>query len=72
LAYEAIEANVKTKGEFYIATAIDYAIKKGYNFKNFEVDDWVSLGDPIELQIYEFWYKLFVEDTYILSSDGRL
>lgn len=28
-------------------------------FITFEIDQWISLNDPFELKVYEYWKKLF-------------
>ena len=32
---------------------------KKYKFKIFPVNQWISLGDPFELKVYEYWKSYF-------------
>ena len=35
------------------------SIKKNCKFVIFEVDQWVSLGDPFEVKVFEYWEDIF-------------
>ena len=52
---DLIKEDVKVNGEYYVGTSINYLINKGLRVKIFEVDNWISFGDPTELNLYYFW-----------------
>ena len=54
-AEHLIKEDVKVNGEYYVGTSINYLINKGLRVKIFEVDNWISFGDPTELNLYYFW-----------------
>lgn len=51
--------NLTINGEYYIANAINLMIKRGYNVKAFNIDQWISFGDPFEIEIYNYWKEVF-------------
>ena len=46
-----------------MGTSINYLIEKGMKVHIFEVNKWISFGDPIELDLYYFWEDFFNEDS---------
>ncbi len=58
---EIIEKDIKINDEHYIANGINLLIKKGYNIFSFDVDKWISFGDPFELELYYYWSEYFHE-----------
>lgn len=61
-AEDAIKFKKQINGEYYIGNSINYLISKNKKVKIFEVDKWVSLGDPFELDVYQYWQNLFFSD----------
>lgn len=59
MAREAFEKVQTINGEYYVATAINLLISKGMKFKVFYVDQWISYGDPFELDMYNYWEDYF-------------
>jgi bifunctional N-acetylglucosamine-1-phosphate-uridyltransferase/glucosamine-1-phosphate-acetyltransferase GlmU-like protein len=53
--------NIKVNNEHYIANGLNVLIEKNYNIVSFEVDSWVSFGDPFELELYYYWEDYFNE-----------
>jgi len=51
--------NIKVNNEHYIANGLNMLIEKNYNIISFEVDSWVSFGDPFELELYYYWEDYF-------------
>ena len=49
--------------EYYVGNNINLAIEKKLKFINFNIDQWISLGDPFELQLYEYWNNFFQKDS---------
>jgi hypothetical protein len=60
---EAAEVSIRDdnsiNGEHYIGNSLNYLIKKGKTIKVFEVDKWISFGDPFELEVYYYWEEFF-------------
>lgn len=53
--------NIIINQEYYIANAINIMITKGYKVKIFNIDQWISFGDPFEIEIYNYWKEIFNE-----------
>ena len=53
--------SLKINNEYYIGESINFLIKKGKNVLNFEIDKWISLGDPFELNMYYYWKDYFYD-----------
>ena len=58
-AKEMINEKVTINGEHYIGTSINYLIKNGKKIVIFDVEQWVSFGDPFELRVLEYWDDYF-------------
>ena len=54
-----IEKNIRVNGEFYVATSINQLIEESRNVVTFEVDRFISFGNPFELSIVQFWEDYF-------------
>jgi NDP-sugar pyrophosphorylase family protein len=46
-------------GEHYVGTSINQLIAEGARFVIFDINQWISFGDPFELKLLEFWEKVF-------------
>jgi len=55
----AIKNDVNVNGEHYVANTINILLTEGKRFVIFDVDLWVSFGDPFELQVVEYWDEYF-------------
>lgn len=58
-AETAIRNNDSVNGEHYIGNSLNHLIRKGKTIKVFEVEKWISFGDPFELDIYYYWESFF-------------
>ncbi len=58
-ALKLINDNITVNNEYYVATSINFLIKSGKNVVIFDIDKWISFGNPFELSIYEYWKELF-------------
>ncbi|MFI5349623.1 MAG: NTP transferase domain-containing protein [Elusimicrobiota bacterium] len=56
-----IADGVKIGGEHYVGTSINCLIARGKRFVVFDVDQWISFGDPEELRVFEYWEDHFHE-----------
>jgi len=59
----AITHDINVNGEHYVGNSLNTLIKAGKKVKVFEVEQWVSVGDPFELDIY-FWWEDFFYKRY--------
>jgi dTDP-glucose pyrophosphorylase len=53
--------DIKVNNEHYIANGINLLIKQNYNVVSFNVDQWISFGDPFELELYYYWKSYFYD-----------
>jgi hypothetical protein len=60
-AKEMIDLNIRVNGEFYVGTSINQLINAGFRVVTFEVDSFISFGNPIELRHFEYWQEYFHE-----------
>lgn len=59
LAQKIVSENNMVNGEHYIGNGINMLLKQNKKFKVFEIDQWISFGDPLELDIYFYWESFF-------------
>jgi dTDP-glucose pyrophosphorylase len=59
-ATHLITNDITVKGEHYVATSINYLIDQGARFVIFDLEQWISFGDPFELKIMEYWNDYFL------------
>ena len=60
---DMIRENARVRNEFYVDTAINFALKRGARGRPFEVDRYVCWGTPRDLEIYRYWRGIFLSDT---------
>jgi hypothetical protein len=58
-AQQLIKNDVRINNEHYVGTSINSIISMGYKVVEFQVDQWISFGDPKELELYYFWEEFF-------------
>lgn len=58
-AKRMIEKNIRVNNEFYVGTSINQLIDAGYRVAAFEVEKFVSFGNPTELQFFHYWQDYF-------------
>jgi NDP-sugar pyrophosphorylase family protein len=58
-AKNTVKNNITVNGEHYVGTSINYLIEKGKKFVIFDIDQWISYGDPFELMVLEYWEEHF-------------
>jgi len=51
-------------GEYYIGKSLHHLIQEGKRIFIFEVDQWISLGDPFELDFLDYWVSYFDESEF--------
>ena len=54
-----IENNITVNGEHYVGTSINYLVEHGKKIVIFDIEQWISFGDPFELKILEYWQDVF-------------
>jgi hypothetical protein len=52
--------DLRINGEIFVGNSLNVLINRGKNFIAFDVDSWISYGDPFELDIYNFWEGIFL------------
>ena len=58
-AKKMIAKDIHVKGEFYVGTSINQLIKEGKRAVTFEVEHYISFGNPFELQSVYYWEEFF-------------
>jgi dTDP-glucose pyrophosphorylase len=58
-AQEMIARNIRVNGEFYVGTSINQLIEAGCHVVTFEIDKFISFGNPHELMHFEYWEEYF-------------
>lgn len=58
-AKNAINNGIAVNGEHYIGNSLNYSIECGKKVLIYDVQKWVSLGDPFELETYYYWEDYF-------------
>ncbi len=60
-AEQAISQDLQVNGEHYVANSMNLLLKEGKKIVIFDIDQWVSFGDPFELDIYYYWDNFFYD-----------
>ncbi len=58
-AKKMIERDLRVNNEFYVATSINQLIEEGKKVVTFEVDYFISFGNPFELELVQYWQEFF-------------
>jgi dTDP-glucose pyrophosphorylase len=58
-AKQMIKKNIRVNNEFYVGTSINQLIQDGCKVVVFEVDKFISFGNPFELKVMQFWEDYF-------------
>lgn len=69
-----IERNIRVNGEFYVGTSINQLIEAGHKVVTFEVDKFISFGNPFEFMNIQYWEEYFdglENQTYSLPGQSR-
>jgi hypothetical protein len=45
--------------EYYVGNSINELIKKNYNVLPFQVEQYICLGTPRDLNVYKYWFGVF-------------
>ena len=59
IVVKAVEKKLTVNGEYYVANAMNLLLGSGKKVTAFFVDQWVSYGDPFELEMYSYWEDYF-------------
>lgn len=59
MANQVIERDLSINGEHYIGNGINLIIAAGKKVVIFDIDQWISYGDPFELDIFFYWEEFF-------------
>lgn len=58
-ARQMIAKNIRVNNEFYVGTSINQLIETGHRVVSFEIDKFISFGNPYELMSFEYWQAYF-------------
>lgn len=58
-AKRMIDRNIRINNEFYVGTSINQLIEEGYKVITFEIDKFISFGNPFELMLVQYWQDYF-------------
>ncbi|MFC1478496.1 sugar phosphate nucleotidyltransferase [Candidatus Margulisiibacteriota bacterium] len=58
-AEQMINRNIRVNNEFYVGTSINQLIEQGYNVVTFEIEKFISFGNPFELMLFQYWQEYF-------------
>lgn len=58
-AKQMIKKNIRVNNEFYVATSINQLIEEGFKVVTFEVEKFISFGNPMELMLVQYWQDYF-------------
>lgn len=58
-ARSMIERGIAVNGEHYVGTSINTLIEQSARFVVFDIEQWVSFGNPHELRLMEYWQDYF-------------
>jgi dTDP-glucose pyrophosphorylase len=58
-ANQAISQDLNVNGEHYVANSMNLMLNEGKRIVIFDVEQWVSFGDPFELDLYYYWESFF-------------
>lgn len=59
MADEVIEKNITINNEHYVGNGINLMIAAGKKVVIFDIDQWISYGDPFELELFFYWEEFF-------------
>ena len=54
-----ITRKLQINNEYYVGSSINNLIAEGKVFKIFDIEQWISFGDPFELNMFEYWDEYF-------------
>ena len=60
-AHRMIDLGITVNGEHYVGTSINQLLEAGKRFVVFDIEQWISFGDPFELKVLEFWEGYFTD-----------
>jgi NDP-sugar pyrophosphorylase family protein len=58
-AENAIARNITVNNEHYVGTSMNLLIEQGKKIVIFDIEQWVSFGDPFELNVLNYWEDYF-------------
>jgi NDP-sugar pyrophosphorylase family protein len=58
-AEASIAGNLTINGEHYVADCMNLLLDEGRKIIIFDIEQWISFGDPFELDIYYYWEEFF-------------
>ncbi len=62
---KAIHINLNVNGEHYVANSMNLLLEKGKRIIIFDIDQWISFGDPFELDVFFYWEEYFCRKKFL-------
>lgn len=59
IAETALKEDLNVNGEHYVANSMNNMIQDGFKVEVFWVQQWISFGDPFELDLFNYWEQYF-------------
>lgn len=59
MADKVIKEDITINGEHYVGNGINLMIEEGKKVVIFDIEQWISYGDPFELDIFFYWEEFF-------------
>lgn len=59
IAEAAVKQDITINGEHYVANSMNLMIQNGLRVEVFWIDQWISFGDPFELELFNYWEDYF-------------
>ena len=54
---------MNVNGEHYVANSMNLMLAEGKRIVIFDIEQWISFGDPLELDVYYYWEEFFYART---------
>jgi NDP-sugar pyrophosphorylase family protein len=61
-AHKAIDEDITVNGEHYVANSMNLLLQQGKKIVIFDIEQWISLGDPFELNLFHYWEDYFTKN----------
>lgn len=58
-AKNMIKKNIRVNNEYYVGTSINQLIEENYRVVIFEIEKFISFGNPFELALFQYWEEFF-------------
>ncbi|MCD4830513.1 MAG: NTP transferase domain-containing protein [Anaerohalosphaeraceae bacterium] len=67
-ANKLMETSLESNVEYYCSLLFNYMVRDGKNICLFEVDKFICLGTPSDIEEYIFWAEYFLKDVKTINN----